>query len=137
MLAQNCFANRVEMGRAAIQIDVLAVWIDPNRDHLGAKFLERFGTDLVGSAVGAIDRDLQAVECDRARQARLQKHQIAAERVVDSRRLADIVGTRATLSDLGLIEHQRFDPPLGLVVELESFTREKLDPVVLEGIVRS
>ena len=102
VLAQNGFANRVEMHRAAIQIDIDAVGIDADRDDLGAEFLERLGTDLVGRAVGAIDRDFEAVEGDRARQARFQKYQVAAERVVDSRRLADIVGARAMLADLAL-----------------------------------
>ena len=136
VLAQNGFANRVEMHRAAVQIDVGAVGIDADRHDLGAQLLERVGTDLVGGAVGAIDRDLQPVEYDRARQARLQEYEVAPERVVDSRRLADIVGARAMLRDLALVEHQRFDSPLSLVVEFESFARKKLDAVVLEGIVR-
>ena len=124
------------MERAATEIDVLAVGIDAQPDHVGAQLGQRVGGDLVGRAVGAIDHQLEPVEGHRARHAALEKHQVAADGVVDTRGLADFAGARAQMGERTVVENQVLDPALGFVVELESFAGEELDAVVLERIMR-
>ena len=85
------------MQRAAAEIDVLAVRIDAQCDDVGAQLFEHVGTDLVGRAVGAIDHDLEPVEGQRARHAALEKHQVAADGIVDARGLADFAAARAQM----------------------------------------
>ncbi len=55
-------ADRREIGGAAILVDVEAVGIDADRDHVGAEFPQRAGRHLVGGAIGAIDHHAQAFE---------------------------------------------------------------------------
>ena len=43
-------------------VDVEAVGLDADREHLGAELAQRFRRDLVGGAIGAIDDDLEPVE---------------------------------------------------------------------------
>ncbi len=47
------------MHRAAVVVYIFAVGIDTNLITSGAEFFERIGTNLVGGAVGAIDRDFR------------------------------------------------------------------------------
>ena len=55
-------AAALRRGRAAILVDVEAVGLDADRDHVGAELPQRLGRDPVGGAVGAIDHDAQAFE---------------------------------------------------------------------------
>ena len=50
--------------RAAVAVDVEAVGLDTNRDHLGAQLPERLRHHLVGGAMGTQDvRDLHPLSC--------------------------------------------------------------------------
>ena len=77
-------AERLRLGGAAILVDVEAVGIDPDREHLGAEFPQRVGNDAIGRAVGAIDDDAQAVERDVARQGPLGEFDVAVVHAVDA-----------------------------------------------------
>jgi hypothetical protein len=136
LFANHRLANQIEMHRAAFVIDVDAVGIDADRHHLGAELFENLGADLVARAVGAIDRDAHRFEARGARHAGLQKNQVASDRVVDARGLADVAVRCAPVRQCAVVENQLLDFRLELVVELEAVAREKLDAVVLERIVR-
>ena len=86
--------SRPTMGGAAVLVDVLAVGIDPHRDHFRAQFPERRRGDLIGRAIGAIDGDLQAVETHFIGQRALDRVDVAAARVIDAAGAADIFGDR-------------------------------------------
>ena len=49
-------AQRLRRGGAALLVDVAAVGLDADLDHLGAQLPQRLGRHLVAGAVGAIDR---------------------------------------------------------------------------------
>src|SRR5581483_2425980 len=121
--------------RAAVAIDVLAVGIDAQRNHVGAQFVQYVGTDLVGGAVGTVDHHLDAVEGALALQTRLEEHQVAPDCVVDPHRLANLTGSGGGV-ELAFVEDQLLDAPLDLVVELEAFVGEEFNAVVLVRIVR-
>ncbi len=55
-------ADGGRIGGAALVVDVEAVRIDANRDHLRAELVQRRRGHLVGRAVGAIDGDPEAIE---------------------------------------------------------------------------
>ena len=88
-LATTASLQRLGMGRSAAVVDVGAVGRDAERDHFGAQFPQRLGRDVVGGAIGAIDRDLEAVEPQMIGKGRLGEMDIAAARIVDPPRPAD------------------------------------------------
>ena len=75
-------------------VDVLAVGIDTDRDHLRTQFPQRGGRDLIGGAIGAIDDDLQPVQPQVIGKGRFGEMDIAAARILDPPRAADIGGRR-------------------------------------------
>ena len=126
-------AERLRRGRAALVVDVVAVGLDADLDHLGAQLPQRVGRHLVAGAVGAIDDDAQAVEADVARQRALGELDVALLRALDALGAADPVGGRQQVRGRRL--HQRLDLALGLVGELVAVGVEQLDAVVGVGIV--
>ncbi len=124
----------IEIGRAAILVDVEAVGIDADRDHLGAELPQRAGRDLVGGAVGAVEDDAEILEGDAARQRALGEFDVAVLHAVDAAGAAEILGVGELLRNVGI--EQRLDLELDLVAELEAVRPEDLDAVVVERIVR-
>ena len=59
---QHRLADRLQVGGAAVVVDVEAVRVGVDRDDLGAGLLVRGRADLAGRAVGAVDDDLDALE---------------------------------------------------------------------------
>ncbi len=94
------------------------------------------GRRFVGRAVGHIDGDAQLVERQLARETRLGEFDVAAQGIVDALRAADLAGRRPDVFDLAA-ENEVFDLPLDPVVQLVAVVAEKLDPVVLVGVMRS
>ncbi len=129
------FGDVLRVGRAAALVDVGAVGLVPDCDHLGAELLEHGGRDLVGRPVRAVDRDAQALQGLLPWKALLQEDDVTPRGVVDSPRSAEVGAQRASALQLGRA-HQGLDPDLGLVRELPAVAREELDPVVLERVVR-
>ena len=120
-------------GRAAILVDIQAVRIDADLDHLGAQLPQGLRRDLVAGAVRAIDHDPDAVEADVLRQRALGELHIALACAVDAGRAADLLGGRKKLGRVA--SHQRLDFGLGLVGKLVAVRPEQLDAVVHVGVV--
>ena len=127
-------AQRLRRGRAALEVDVVAVGLDADLDHLGAQLPQRVGRHLVAGAVGAVDDDAQIVEADVAGERALGELDVALLRALDALGAADAVGGRQQLGGRRL--HQRLDLALGLVGELVAVGIEQLDAVVGVGVVR-
>ena len=128
-------AHHLGVQRAALGVDVGAVGLDPDRDHLGAQFLEDCRGHLVGRPVGAVQHDLQAGEIEILGKGALQEHDEAAGGVVDTVGLAHLLGGGAQTVD-ALGEDQLLHHQFGFVRQLEAVAREELDAVVLKGVVR-
>ena len=127
-------AERLRRGRAAFAVDVEAVGLDPDRDHVGAELPQRLRHHPVGGAVGAIDHDAQPVETERARQRALGEFDVAVVHAVDALGAAEIGALGELLGQVGI--DQRLDLVLDLVGELVAVGPEQLDAVVVVGIVR-
>ena len=127
-------AQRLGRGRAALEVDVVAVGLDADLDHLGAQLPQRVGRHLVARAVGAIDDDAQAVEADVARQRALGDTRCSAP---GRSRCAWRGRSRSAgaSSSVGRRRHQRLDLHLGLVGQLVAVGVEQLDAVVVVGVV--
>ena len=121
-------------GRAAILVDVEAVWIDAELDHVGAKLPQGLGRNLVGRPVGAIDHRPDAVEAEVLGQRALGKLDIALACAVDAGRSADLLRRREQVGHVA--EHQLLNLELGIVGKLVAVRPEQLDAVIGEGIVR-
>ena len=130
----DAFLQKLRMGRAAIAIDVESVGPNGERDHLGAQFPQHRRRDLVGSAIGAIDDDLEAGKIEAARGRGLHRLDVSSVGIVEALRPADGRG-RGELHFLRR-QHQLLDRGLDRVGELEAVGTEQLDAIVLVGIVR-
>ena len=126
-------ARRLGVQRAAAVVDVPAVGLHAQLDHLGAQLVEHLGRDLVGRAVGAVDHDPHAV------QGRLRGEGVLQELDVAARRRPRCAWP-CRCSDGPLVVavglHQALDLGLDLVGQLEPVAGEELDAVVLVGVVR-
>jgi hypothetical protein len=122
-------------GRAAFLVDVEAVRLDADRDHLGAEFPQRLGRDLVGRRRWRNRRRRAGPSSDRfARQRALGEFDVAVLHAVDALGAAEIGGLRQALGQVAV--DQRLDLALDLVGQLVAVRTEQLDAVVVVGIVR-
>ena len=126
--------ERRGLGRAAFLVDVEAVGLDAEADDLGAELPQRFGRDLVGGAVGAIDHDAQAVERQVARQRALGEFDVAVLHAVDALGASEIGRLGEPLAEIGI--DQRLDAEFDLVGQLVAVRAEQLDAVVVVRVVR-
>src|SRR3982074_52323 len=76
--------KRLGGGGAAILVDVEAVGIGPDREHLRAELPQGRGRDPIGRTIGAIDHDAQAIERKILRQGALGEFDVAVMNAVDA-----------------------------------------------------
>ena len=120
--------------RATVAVDIGAIGLNRHRHHIGAKFMEHTGGDLVGRAIGAIDNHLQAIETQPPRKTVLHEFDVTTLGVFQT------PGTTKTVRRGQMIEepvlHQDFDFLFHLIGELEPIRAKEFDSVVFIGIVR-
>ena len=120
---------------AAVPVDVETVGRNGDRHDLGAEFEQHGRGNPVGSAVRAIDRNLEAVEAQFGREGGLGKFHIAPRRVVEPLGAAKVARTGQRLvRRTGF--HPPFDLHLDFVGQLVAVRPEQLDAVVLKRVVR-
>ncbi len=122
--------QRIEVRRAGALVDVEPVRVRADDGDPRAGILERLRGDARGSAVRAVDDDVQPGE--RVRERAEQVDEIAVLRVGEAADPADRATGRAQLR---LVE-RGLDPVLDDVGELHAAAREELDAVVWRGVVR-
>ena len=127
--------ERLRRRRTAVEVDVVAVRLDADLDHLGAEFPERFRRHLVGCAVGAIDDDAERRKAQVLGQRALGEFDIAFLRAFDSRGAADAIGVDEQGLRVGV--DQILDLPLHVVGKLVAVRIEELDAVVVRRVVGS
>ncbi len=128
------FLQRARIGGADFLVDVEAVGLDADRDHLRAQFVERHRRYLVGRAVGRIDDDAQALERKPFRERRLDDFDIARLRIVDAAGAAEFVGRGQVRVERRV--HQLLDFDFLGVGEFIAVGAEQFDAVVGEFVVR-
>jgi hypothetical protein len=126
--------QRIGRGGADLAIDVEPVRLDADRNDFRAELPERFGRDLVGGAIRAIDDDAQAGERNLARQGALGEFDIARPGRFDAFGAAERLGLGEMRRHVGV--DQFLDLALDGVGELEPVRPEELDAVILVEIVR-
>jgi hypothetical protein len=96
--------ERLRMDGADAVVDVEAVRLRADGDHLGAEFVEHRRRDVVGGAVRAVDHQLEAAQVERVGEGALAELDVAAGRVLEPARLAEAVRVDADqrLVELGL-----------------------------------
>ena len=92
LVAEHGLRHRLRVDRAAAVVDVLAVGIHAERDHLRPQLLEDVRRDVVRGAVRTVHHHGQPVERELLREDRLQEHDVPADGVVDPRGLPDARG---------------------------------------------
>ncbi|MCY1412218.1 hypothetical protein D9M71_276180 [compost metagenome] len=131
-LLEHRFLQRLHVGGADPGVDVETVRLRGDHRHLGAQLAEYAGRHLVGGAMGAVEHQLEAGEIGAGRHAALAELDVAAGRVVDPRRLAQL----RRLDHAHRRIEQLLDHQLDLVRQLGSLAGEELDAVVVVRIVR-
>ena len=127
------FAELFEVGRAAVGVDISAVRFGVQDMALGSKPLEQQLRGAACRAVGAVERDSHAVE--RIERGAFQVVDVVLDGVRGARDATDILGRRELWFGL-LVEHDRLDALLELILELIAVLVEYFDSVVLVGVVR-
>ena len=119
------------MGGAHIAVDVQTIGRAADAHHLGPELMQYGRRDLVGSAMGRIDHDLQTLEGQIAGKRGFAKLDVTAGGIVEAPRLAQVGrgGPLRRLVQGGL------DLALPVVAEFAALGAEELDAVVLERVV--
>ena len=123
-------AQRLEVGRAAVVVDVEAVGVGVDRDDRRAGVLQGAGTGRVGGALGAVEHDLEPHQ--RVGDRALEVGGVLLDRGVVGRDPADV----ATGGPLPRLAHAALDGDLDRVVELVPAAGQELDAVVGHRVVR-
>jgi hypothetical protein len=85
--------QRDRVGRTAIEIDVGAVGLVADRDHVGAQFPQSRRRHLVGRAIGAIDDDAHSRKRHILGQRPFGEFDVAVMHAIDTLGPADRIGT--------------------------------------------
>ena len=131
-LRQNRVDAGLRRGRAAARVDVGAVRIGADADHLGAQFPDQLRPDAVRRAVGGIDDHAQPVQAQPARKGVLDELHVAFARPVDAPGMAD----QRRFRQIAGSAHGGLDGGLVRVRQLVAVGAEELDAVVVMGVVR-
>ncbi len=126
--------QRIGRGGTDLVVDVEAVGLDADGEHLGAQFPQRNRRHLVGGAIGAVDHHAQAAEIDVLGQRALGIFDVACLCRFVAMRPADVAAARQLARQVLL--HQVLDVGLDLVAELVAVWAEQFDAVVVVGVVR-
>ena len=127
----DAFLQTFEMERTAAIVDVAAVGRYAHGENIRAERAEKFGTKLVGGAIGAIENDTEPGKVGSRKNATAKKIEIFGvegcvgdeERGVFRRRI------EAVLEDIG------FELFFDRIGEFHAGVREKLDAIVVKRIV--
>ncbi len=124
--------QKLRLCRSALVVDVESVRSNADRHYLGSELPQRFGRDVIRSAVGAIDHDFQAIEPEMFREGRFRKMDISSAGIVNSASPSDHLG----FGKLGSFFEALLDFMLVGIAQLVSIRTKQLDPIVGKRIVR-
>ena len=119
--------------RSPLQIYIITVRLHPQGHHFGTQLVENGRCNPIGGAVGTIDDDLHTVQPEPPGEATLDVFNIAAHRVIQPGRAAEVRG-RGKLP-LEPRCHARLDAAFDVIGKLETVGAEKFDPVILKRIM--
>ncbi|CAB4340537.1 unannotated protein [freshwater metagenome] len=122
-------SKRLDVGRADTVVDIAAVWRAADRCDGSPEPAEDLRADAIGRSVGAVEQQIEPRQVE-VFEAHLKRPQVVLLRAVELANAAD--RERRSV--------RCFEPRLNLlfggVRQLQSVSTEKLDPVVLIGVVR-
>ena len=127
----NAFLYEIEVGRAALVVDVGAVGRNANRNNLCTQFPDCRRGDLVSGTIGAIDHDLQAIKPDIIGKRGFHRVDVTAAGIIDPAGPSDL---RRGRQRQVLFQHG-LDRGLVGIGKLEAVRAEQLDAVILIGVV--
>ncbi len=135
MVRDDLLLQHAGMRRAAVAVDVETVRRHADPNHLRAEFRQHGRRNPVGGTIGAIDDDFEVAEIEAAGCRCLDGLDVSALHVVQPLGAPDRRGVRER--HVRRRHHERLDPALDGIRQLESVRAEQLDAVVLVRIVRS
>ncbi len=131
-LGDDALLQAFEMERTAAGIDVAAIGGDAHLDDVGAERAEEFGAELVGGAIGTVKNNAETGKFGAGKDTAAKKIQI-----LRVQRLVSVKKKRIFRRRIGAVfENVGFQLFFDRVGELHAGVREKLDAIVLIGIVR-
>ncbi len=87
-------ANHFRMERAAVEVDILAIWLYADGNHLGSQFFEDRGSHSVCRTVCTVQHDFHPVKAEIVGKCILQKDNIPSSSVIDAKSLPHFSGRR-------------------------------------------
>src|SRR5690606_2786219 len=131
-LGEHAFLQRLRLRRTHLVVDIEAVGFGAHRDDGGTQFVQHGRRNVISGAMRAIDDDFDAAQIEVTRHGAFAKLDVTTGCVIDTDNLAQLRRGygRHRLINLAL------DFQLDIVRQLGAFAGEKLDAVVLVGIVR-
>ena len=129
-IRNDCTLQLLDVRGAAIRVDVDAIRVGVDLDHVRTRATVRLGCGVGRSSIGTVDNDAQTIESMRHR--RDQVIDVVLDEIGTFNDPTDI-STRRTIPRL---IHARFDRILDRVVEFRAALCEELDAVVRHRVVR-
>ena len=130
-VVNNILLQMLDMGTAAVRVDVIAVRLGVDDIGLGAERVEHGLCDLPGGAVGTVETDLDVLEAVFRHRDQMTDIAVASGDIVDRTADSFALGNR----DLQLAVDIVLDLEDGLLVHLFPVAVEQLDTVVIVRIV--
>ena len=131
-LGEHALLQTIEMERAAAGVDVAAIGRYAHRDDFGAERVKEFRAELVGGAIGAIEKDPETGKLGAVNDAAAKKIEIFGV----ERSVGDEEGRIFRRRIAAMLEDVRFERFFDGIRELHACVREKLYAVVVVRIVR-
>ena len=123
------------MQRADTRIDILAIRVISDSNHIRAEFMQDFRRNVVSSAMRAVHHDLKST------QIKAMRHRAFAEFNVATRGIINTSGTpqifrrnRLHRFTLHLVD-RRFDGALDIIRQFFTIGRKELDAIVFKRIM--
>ena len=131
-VGQDGIGQRLGRGCATTVVDVQAIRLHTDGDHLRPQFMEDAGRRLVGRALGTINDDLESAKIEIIGEGALAELDVATARIFDTHGPPEI---RSTDTGHFLIDPV-LDSLLDLIREFGTLSREKLDAIIVVRVVR-
>ena len=127
----DCGNQCLRMRCTHVFVDVQAIGRTANGNDFGTQFVKHFGSDLIGRAMGCIDHNSHALERKLIAEGALTKLDVATRSIIQTLGFAQL----SRCDPDGRFVDQLFNRKLPIICELGAFGTEKLDAIVVIGIV--
>jgi hypothetical protein len=130
-MLQDRIDQSLRVGGAYAAVDVQTIGRTPQSDDVGAQFMKHFGGDLVGCTMGCVYNDPHTLEGQIMRESAFTKLDVTTCGIIESFCFTQVSRSRPHR----FLGQSCLHLQLPGIAELSTLGAEKLDPIVIKGIV--